>query len=105
MKSKLVALIVLGAAIAIAAKALAEDHRVKGKHAQIFSVVYLDDIEPRSEKARIKSIATKAYVATIQRDMAADPLLVGKLKARGVPLRHIIGRQRALNGNWVFYIR
>jgi hypothetical protein len=105
MKGKLTALIVLGVLVAVSAEVFAEDHPVGTKTATVFSVVYLDDVEPRSEKARIKSIATKARVAAIQGEITSDPVLVRKLKARGIPIRHIIGRQRAFNGSVVFYLR
>lgn len=105
MKTKLIAFVVLGCLVAISARVSAGDHEVSAKAVPMFSVVYLDDVEPRSEKARIKSMATRSRVAALQAKIAGDPALLRKLTARGVPIRHIIGRQKAFNGAWVFYVR
>ena len=105
MKTKLGALLALGCLVAVSAQVSADDHTIHAAAVPRFSVIYLDDVEPRSEKARIKSMATRSRVAAIQAEIAADPALLRKLKARGVPVRHIIGGQRALNGAWIFYVR
>jgi len=105
MKAKLIAMLALACLVTVSAKVSADDHGRYAKAVPMFSVVYLDDIEPRSEKARIKSMATRSRVAALQAEIAADPALHRKLTARGVPVRHIIGRQKAFNGSWVFYVR
>ena len=105
MKAKLASLLILVALVAVSAKVFADDHDVRDNVSPPFTVIYLDDVEPRSEKARIKSMATKSRVSAIQAEIANDLVLTRKLMARGVPLRHIIGRQRAINGSYVFYVR
>jgi hypothetical protein len=105
MKAKLTAMLALACLVTVSAKVSADDHDGDRKTVPVFSVVYLDDVEPRSEKARIKSMATRSRVAALQSDIAADPALHRKLTARGVPIRHIIARQKAFNGAWVFYVR
>lgn len=105
MEAKLSALIALVCLVAVSAQVSADDQAVHNQAVPMFSVVYLDDVEPRSEKARIKSMATRSNVAAVQRDIEADRALHRKLTARGIPIRHIISRQKAFNGAWIFYVR
>ena len=105
MKTKLIATLALACLVTVTAMVLGDYHGGNSRAVPVFSVVYLDHVEPRSEKARIKSMATRSRVAALQDELAADPALHRKLRARGVPIRHIIGRQIALKGAWVFYVR
>jgi hypothetical protein len=87
MKWKLGVLLALGCLVAVSARVSADDHASHAKAVPMFSVVYLDDVEPRSEKARIKSTATRSRVALLQSEIAVDEALHRKLTARGVPSR------------------
>jgi len=70
-----------------------------------FRVVFIDQIGSRNEKSRLLVMATKAEISAIRRELAADTPLANKLRARGIKIRNVVGRQMALDGRTVFYVR
>ncbi|MCV3765128.1 hypothetical protein [Rhizobium sp. TRM95796] len=105
MQKKTLAIAFFGVLASFAASVFAGDVDSNVRRPTPFSVIYLSEITNKAEKAFIKTMATKAKVAALQREIDADPALGRKLLARGVPIRHIISRKRALNGNYIFYVR
>jgi hypothetical protein len=96
-----VTVLLLAATFAMAASGGGEaTHRSK-----LFSVVHVDEISGRAEKALITEMATRTKIAALRKAIGEDPTLGRKLLARGIQVRHIIARRVALNGTSIFYLR
>lgn len=95
-----VTVLLLAGTFAMASGAGDATHRSK-----LFSVVHVDEISDRAEKALITEMATRTKIAALRKAIGEDPILGRKLLARGIPVRHIIAQRVALNGTSIFYLR
>jgi hypothetical protein len=103
MKSKLFLLAALVALALATVQVIADDMISEGRPP--FTVIYVSQIDAEGQKSAIRAKATRTRVAEIQREIASDPVLVRKLRARGIQFRNIIGRERSFNGRLIFYVR
>jgi len=105
MLKRLSIIIAVGAITLVSAAVLADESEQVASGYKPFSVVFVDNIDSDGEKASIRNRATKSRIASIQEAILSDPVLADKLRARGIQIRNIIGREEALDGATIFYLR
>lgn len=105
MRRKLLAIIAIAIAGLISIAAIVGDAASRDKLQPPFRIVFVSHIEPKSARASIRSKATKARIAALQKELVSDPVLARKLRARGIQISNVIGRERALNGVTIIYVR
>jgi non-heme chloroperoxidase len=96
-----VTVLLLAATFAMAASGGGEaTHRSK-----LFSVVHVDEISHRAEKAVISGMARRMKIAALRKAIGEDPILGRKLLIRGNQVRQTIAHRVAVNGTTIFYLR
>ena len=105
MRRKLLPIIAIAITGLISIAAIVEDAASRDKVQPPFRIVFVSEIEPKSAKASIRPQATKARIAALQKELACDPALTRKLRARGIQIRNVIGCEQALNGVTIIYVR
>lgn len=68
-----------------------------------FRVVYVSQVDVKAQAKANK--ATKSAIAAVQFEIANDPVLSRKLRARGIQIRNVIGRVDVPNDRTIFYVR
>lgn len=70
-----------------------------------FRIVFVDQLAPREQKRFTRPKATRSSIAALRTELTTDPALSRKLRARGIAISDIIGREHAPDGRTIFYVR
>lgn len=78
---------------------------VRGAIRPPFSIVFIDQLDPREQKRITRSKGTRSSIAALQARLTADPALSRKLRARGIAIRDIIRQEETRDDRTIFYVR